>query len=484
MAFEFLGKDAVRRPEHARGAVGMTASPTPGEQTRPALNALEVARRRRQSGDAPGGRRDGAQPEGARPALAGAFMGEVRQDSRGLHDTASSRRKHRYHAAAERIPLAAQRFGVERQPPCSTRLDPPTEISTEQYRVGIRCDAARGIDDVGECQAEWDLDQHRLGNGAADGDERGPGRVPDAEGAKPFIAESRDHRDVSERLDILHQRRTAVDPALVRTRWDRRGERYPSVDEVHRGGLLAGNVANRCAHQTDPSALGSGTLGDCAVHRLDRTCMVGADVQDDVIGADRTCGEDRSVDDEVRTLLHEHAILPAQGFSLTAVGEHDRGTRILRSHRSPFGGNRKPGPTLATQVAALDRIDEPGSPVWQHAEATLMLVKTLHPVRTGRAGEQRDAHRPDPNDARSAATRRSSASGSGGAATARQMSATPTATTQTPSIASIQSAVPSVPVPTPWSTASGQLAYASQWIDRHTRAPMCLRSRLVATIAS
>ena len=96
-----------------------------------------------------------------------------------------------------------------------------------------------------------------------------------------------------------------------------------------------------------------------------------------------------------------------------------------------------------------------------------MRGNPLHPVSARRPRQQRDAHRPDPNDARSAATRRSSASGSAGAAIMRQRSAPPTAARQTISITTNHSAVLSVPVPMPCSTATGQLAYASQWIARH-----------------
>jgi hypothetical protein len=89
MALEFLGKDAERRPEQSRRAIGVTAGTASRQQASPALDVLEVTRRRCQAGNAPRGRGDGAQAEGARPALAGALVREIRQDSRGLDDTAS-----------------------------------------------------------------------------------------------------------------------------------------------------------------------------------------------------------------------------------------------------------------------------------------------------------------------------------------------------------------------------------------------------------
>jgi hypothetical protein len=60
MELEFLGKDAERRRKQSRRAVGVAARTTSREQARPALNVLEVARRRREAGDAPRRRRDGA----------------------------------------------------------------------------------------------------------------------------------------------------------------------------------------------------------------------------------------------------------------------------------------------------------------------------------------------------------------------------------------------------------------------------------------
>ena len=40
---EFSGEDTQRRCEQAGGAIGMTAGAATGEQSRPALNVLEVA---------------------------------------------------------------------------------------------------------------------------------------------------------------------------------------------------------------------------------------------------------------------------------------------------------------------------------------------------------------------------------------------------------------------------------------------------------
>ena len=69
---------------------------------------------------------DGAQPEGAGPALTSALVREVRKDPRRLDDTASPRRQHGDHAAAERIaaPRAAARRR-ERDPKRSTDSTQP-----------------------------------------------------------------------------------------------------------------------------------------------------------------------------------------------------------------------------------------------------------------------------------------------------------------------------------------------------------------------
>jgi hypothetical protein len=105
---ELRAKDLQRRAEQTRSAIGMSARTPAGQQAGPALDPFEVPWRRRQTRDPTQSRGDCAEPEGARPALAGAFVREVPEDSSGLDDTASSRWQYGDHTATQRIAKTAQ----------------------------------------------------------------------------------------------------------------------------------------------------------------------------------------------------------------------------------------------------------------------------------------------------------------------------------------------------------------------------------------
>ena len=94
-------EDSHRRGEQRCRAIGMAARATSGEHTCPALNALEVARGCNKAGYATRGSRDCAQSERAGTALTRALVGEIREDSSRLDDTAPSRRQHRDDSAPE-----------------------------------------------------------------------------------------------------------------------------------------------------------------------------------------------------------------------------------------------------------------------------------------------------------------------------------------------------------------------------------------------
>src|ERR1039457_4923734 len=128
----------------------MAARAAAREQARPALDALEVTWRRREGRHAPGRRRDGAQTESARSALAGALLREGRQDPRGLDDTTAPRGKHGDDAAAERVAELAERIRVQWEPPRGGGLDPSAEIPTEEDGLAVRRDTACCVHRIGQ----------------------------------------------------------------------------------------------------------------------------------------------------------------------------------------------------------------------------------------------------------------------------------------------------------------------------------------------
>src|SRR5580700_2091292 len=118
----------------------MAAGTPPREHACPSLYVVEVTRRRGQARDASRRRGDCPQAEGARPTLPGTLVREVRQDPRGLDDSASPRRQHGDHAATKGIALLPQGIAVQWQPPRGGGLDPASEVSTEKHCVTVRGD--------------------------------------------------------------------------------------------------------------------------------------------------------------------------------------------------------------------------------------------------------------------------------------------------------------------------------------------------------
>ena len=232
-------------------------------------------------------------------------------------------------------------IGIERHVPGLRARDPAAEVAAEQDR------AARGLDpgggrDLGEGRAHLELDDARLRR-AADREQGRPPGLAASGFAIPAVTEPCDQRRVGEALDVLHQRRSAVDAALERPRRRRGRPGIALVHEVDRGGLLARDVRARRRDDLDGDPRGAlaahGTpLLDRPVERVDRVPVLGADIQDDAPRPDGVGRQLRAVEHEVRAGGHEHAVLRGERLALGPVDEDDR----VAVRRAP-----RPRPTCA-----------------------------------------------------------------------------------------------------------------------------------------
>ena len=239
----------------------------------------------------------------------------------------------------------------------------------------------------------------------------------------------------------------------------RRGDRprVAVVEEVHHRGRFAGHVACRCCGQADADALVARTLGDGVIHGLERSQVVRAHIEDQLVRADRAGRQQAAVDHQVRPRGHQQPVLVAARLAFRAVGD-DHGSRAgtLR-HVPPLGADRECGPAPPEEAAALELGDELAARPDRRQRAE---PRGVRPVRLGACRERwarqeacRVGHRkPGCGEPGSAASRWSAAILR---ALRRHAAQAATARMQAALRIQLQAATESVPVPRPCSTASG-----------------------------
>ena len=161
-----------------------------------------------------------AQAEDARPALAGALRREPAQRcarSPTRPHAPAGRATGCPHPAPRRAGRSPARLQAASAPaPAGSQVPEKPPTSSARQRLGRPAGAG---EDVGDRRPER-RPRPRAGRATApvDGDERRPGLVGRPDLAEPGRAEARDLGEVGQRLDVLDQRRAAVDALLERPR--------------------------------------------------------------------------------------------------------------------------------------------------------------------------------------------------------------------------------------------------------------------------
>src|SRR2546425_7124962 len=112
-------------------------------------------------------------------------------------------------------------------------------------------------------------------------------------------------------------------------------------------------------------------------------CVLDADIENDVVGANRSRREQRAVDYEVRPGLHQRAILETQRLALGAVREHNRVSRGALGDRSPLAADREAGAPSAEEAAGLQLGDQLAG--WKGGPRPEALTMRRQAVNGGRA---------------------------------------------------------------------------------------------------
>ena len=106
------------------------------------------------------------------------------------------------------------------------------------------------------------------------------------------------------------------------------------------------------------------------------------DIDDDIIGAHRLGGDQRTVDEEVRPLLRHEPVLRREGFSFGCVHNDHRRPPLERepAYTPPLAVRREPCAAMTAQAAALDDIQKPLAADRSPAQSLSVLGQRL---RTG-----------------------------------------------------------------------------------------------------
>lgn len=311
-----------------------------------------------------------------------ALRREVRHDPGGGIDATGILGEKMDHAAAKGEAASPQGLRLERQPPNLVDCRPSTKVAAEQDRRNRPGQAAGGRRDVGEDGVALDLLDTRVPDRAAHGHQ-----------TSGFFHAAGDQRRDGQALDVLHQGRTAVDAPFEGPRRSGRRPGIASVDEVDGCRLLPGHVTVWRRDQASAALQLMRPLAQRLRHgRLGRT-MRGAYIKDDVGRPNRVSGEQGAVDDEVRAVRHQDAILHAQGFTLGTVRQDHASAFRSLGDGAPLARHRETGAAASDEVGGLNSIDQ--------------SARRRHRQGPGRVAEQPSHSRPP--DATTSATRDSTA---------------------------------------------------------------------------
>src|SRR3954463_9744597 len=234
----------------------------------------------------------------------------------------------------------------------------------ELDRAALGRAAREAVDDVARLHPELDLEVARVRDVARDRHELRAGRALDAELGVLLAADLDDGRHGRERLDVVDERRPLVQ-ALVGG--ERRLEaRVPALalERVEQRRLLAADV--RAGAAVDPElervvgaedAVAEVALGLRLRDRLlepgGLQVVLTADVDERARGADDVRRDDHALDEHVRRLLHELAVLEGAGLGLVGVADEVLVHRAL-GQEGRLLAHREAGATPAADPRAVE----------------------------------------------------------------------------------------------------------------------------------
>ena len=188
-----------------------------------------------------------------------------------------------------------------------------------------------------------------------------------------------DQREVSERLDVLDQGRAAPDAAFEGSGRHEGRLRRSRIEEVHKGALLADEVAVGDRDHSRGDSVEVGALSDRAREGGERLGVAGLDADDRLVRVHGSGGQGDAVEHEMGREAQQRGILLARRLTLDSIGEHDLAPaprrRVDSSDLAPPSEN--PSLPLPRRPLCSTRSISPGD---------LRVVPGVRPARAGRGG--------------------------------------------------------------------------------------------------
>ena len=203
---------------------------------------------------------------------------------------------------------------------------------------------------------------------AADRDELRAGRVLHADLGVALGAELDDVRQRRQRLDVVDQRRALVEALVGGERRLQARVAAFALERVEQAGLLAADVGAGAAVQDERAVearaedvaaevAGLVGLGDRRVEHVGLLLVLAADVDERLRRVDRVGGDDDALDQLMRVLLHQLAVLERPGLGLVGVDDDVLLHRALRDERG-LRAHREAGAAAPAQAGGLERVDQ------------------------------------------------------------------------------------------------------------------------------
>ncbi len=227
------------------------------------------------------------------------------------------------------------------------------------------------LDQLAEGNAHLLFHVARLVHVAGDAEELGAGVVRTADAREPGSTSAQDGRRDSDRFDVVHRGRAAIEAGAGRERRLQPRHALLALEALQQRGLLAADIGTGAAMdvEVEVPARSAGVLAEQAgvVGLLDGGDQVlrlvvelAAHVDVAGVGAHREAGDQATFDQQVRIVTHDVAILAGARFGF--VGVHDEIVRTilyLLRHEGPLHAGREAGAATAAQAGFLHLVDDP-----------------------------------------------------------------------------------------------------------------------------